>query len=189
MITYSLTADELLLIYLTFLAQSEEGHPEYLAKWFSNGGKAKLKDLFNSLKEKGIIHKDYNPTQYTPDDIEFNKNFLKSWLKNSGKMGKELFDAYPPFLNINGKMVPLRTFAKKFNCPDELFFHYSSQIKHNPQTHADVMDILNWAKEHNQINFGITEFICSHKWEDLKYLKDHPQEGQIASTFDVYESI
>ena len=30
MATYQLTADELLLIYLTFLARDEEGHPEYL---------------------------------------------------------------------------------------------------------------------------------------------------------------
>lgn len=29
MATYNLTADELLLIYLTFLARDEEGHPEY----------------------------------------------------------------------------------------------------------------------------------------------------------------
>ena len=32
MISYNLTADELLLVYLTFIAQSEEGHPEYLTK-------------------------------------------------------------------------------------------------------------------------------------------------------------
>ena len=32
MIAYNLTADELLLVYLTFLAQEEQGHPEYFAK-------------------------------------------------------------------------------------------------------------------------------------------------------------
>jgi len=106
MISYRLTADELLLVYLTFLAQEEENHPEYFVKWFSNGGKSKLKDLFESLKEKGIIHKDYNPESYNPDDIEFNKNFLKGWLKLSGEMGKELFDAYPPFLTVMGKILP-----------------------------------------------------------------------------------
>ena len=34
MITYNLTADELLLVYLTFLAREEEGHPEYIANDF-----------------------------------------------------------------------------------------------------------------------------------------------------------
>ena len=189
MIAYNLTADELLLVYLTFLAQEEEGHQEYFAKWFCNGGKDKLKELFESLKEKGIIHKDYNPQTYSPDDIEFNKNFLKGWLKGSGEMGMELFQAYPPYLLINGKNVSLKNIAKKFSSLDEFFFHYGSQIKHNPDKHKEVMEVLDWAKEHNKINFGILEFVCSHKWEDLKYLRDHPQEGQVESTFDVYETL
>lgn len=189
MIAYNLTADELLLVYLTFLAQEEQGHPEYFAKWFSNGGSSKLRSLFESLKEKGVIHKDYNPKTYNPDDIEFNKNFIKGWLKGSGEMGQELFQEYPPFLNINGKMCPLRNISKKFNTLDDFFFHYGSQIKHNPETHKEVMEILRWAKENNKINFGILEFVCSNKWLDLKYLRDHPQEGQVESTFNVYESI
>ena len=78
MITYKLTADELLLIYLTFLARDEEGHPEYFTQWFNNGGQNKLRDLFNSLKEKGVILKSYNPEKYIPNDIEFNKNFLRT---------------------------------------------------------------------------------------------------------------
>lgn len=189
MISYNLTADELLLVYLTFLAQEEEGHIEYFAKWFSNGGKSKLKDLFNSLKEKGIIHKDYNPTTYNPDDIEFNKNFLKGWLKLSGELGKELFDSYPPFLSIQGKLAPLKNISKKFISLDDFFFFYGTKIKHNPDKHKEIMDILDWAKQHNQINFGILEFVSSEKWNDLAYLRDHPQEGQVESTFNVYETL
>jgi len=189
MIAYNLTADELLLVYLTFLAQEEEGHPEYFAKWFSNGGQSRLKGLFESLKEKGIIHKDYNPKSYNPDDIEFNKNFLKGWIKGSGEMGRELFEEYPPFLTSNGKTYSLRNISRKFNSLDEFFFSYGSQIKHNPETHKQVMDILKWGKDHNKINYGIIEFVTSHKWLELQYLKDHPQEGQVESTFNVYESI
>ena len=189
LIAYNLTADELLLVYLTFLAQEEEGHPEYFAKWFCNGGKSKLKNLFDSLKEKGIVHKDYNPQTYSPDDIEFNKNFLKSWLKNSGEMGMELFQAYPPFLVSQGKNYPLKNIAKKFNSLDEFFFHYGSQIKHNPEKHKEIMEILDWAKTNNKINTGILEFVCSHGWDSLQYLRDHPQEGQVESTFNVYESL
>ena len=32
LIQYNLTADELLLVYLTFLAQDEENHAEYFSK-------------------------------------------------------------------------------------------------------------------------------------------------------------
>ena len=65
------------MIYLTFLARDEEGHPEYFAKWFNNGGSKQLREIFESLKTKGIIHKDYNPSSYDPNAIEFNKNFIK----------------------------------------------------------------------------------------------------------------
>jgi len=189
MSSYNLTADELLLVYLTFMAQSEEGHPEYLSKWINNGGQNVLRDLFESLKKKGIIHKDYNPESYNPDDIEFNKNFLKGWVKNSGELGKELFDAYPPYLMVQGKNYPLRNISKKFDSLDEFFFSYSSRIGHNPDKHKEIMEILDWAKSHGKVNFGIVEFICSEKWNDLAYLRDNPQEGQIESTFNVYESI
>ena len=55
MATYQLTADELLLIYLTFLARDEEGHSEYFTQWFNNGGQNKLRDLFNLRQFKSFI--------------------------------------------------------------------------------------------------------------------------------------
>lgn len=181
LITYDLTADELLVVYLTFLARDEEGHPEYFAKWFNNGGAKQLREIFESLKKKGLIKKDYSPTEYNPNEIDFNKNFLKSWLKNSGEMGQELFEAYPPFLSSNGKLLPLRNIAKKFNTLDEFFFAYSSAIKHNPEKHKEVMELLEWGKEHNQINYGITEFIISQKWSELKYIRDNGLESNVVS--------
>lgn len=78
MAQYHLTADELLLVYLTFLARDEEHGTEYFRSWFENGGSERLRSLFNSLQDKGIILKSYNPKTYNPNDIEFNTNFLKS---------------------------------------------------------------------------------------------------------------
>lgn len=184
LINYKLTADELLLVYLTFLAQDEEGHPEYFAKWFSNGGSSKLKDLFESLKEKGVIHKNYNPASYVPNEIEFNKNFLKGWIKNSGELGKELFDAYEPFLYLQGKYVPLRNISKKFSSLEEFFFHYSSQIGHSVEKHKEVMELLEWAKANKKITFGILSWVIDHKWEDIKLMKEHGFEGEISN--DIY---
>ena len=104
-------------------------------------------------------------------------------------MGQELFEAYPPFLSSNGKLLPLRNIAKKFNTLDEFFFAYSSAIKHNPEKHKEVMESLEWGKENGKICYGICEFIISQKWIELAYLKEHPQEGEIESSFNVYESI
>ena len=187
MISYNLTESELMLIYLTFLAQDEQGsHAEYLVKWLSNGGQERLRPLFESLKEKGIIKKNYNPSSYIPDEIEFNKNFLKSWSKNTGEMGQELFDAYPPFLNTANKLYPLKNIAKKFNSLEEFYFHYSVSIKHSAETHKEVMELLEWGKENGHINYSILEFVISRKWLELKELRDNGIEGQSITTDSIY---
>lgn len=187
MAAYHLTADELLLIYLTFLARDEEGHSEYFTQWFNNGGQERLKDLFNSLKEKGVIIKNYNPSSYIPNEIEFNKHFLHTWLKNGGEMGRELFTEYPPFLNIQGKYVPLRDISKRFTSLDEFFFYYGVQIGNNPAKHRKIMDILKWSKENNLLNFGILNFVISHQWEALEELKNNPEMIPFATNICIDE--
>ena len=174
MINYKLTESEIMLIYLTFLAQDEQGnHTEYFVKWLSNGGQERLRSLFESLKEKGIIRKNYNPDSYIPNEIEFNQNFIKSWIKNTGELGKELFDSYPPFLTSNGKMLPLRNIAKKFYSLDEFYFHYGAAIKHSIETHKKVMELLEWGKENGHIKYSILEFVASKKWTELEYLRNN----------------
>ena len=188
-IAYNLTFDEFFLIYMTLLARDEENHEEFINKWFSNGGKDRLRDLFNSLKNKGIIHKDYNPEVYNPNNVEFNKNFLKGWYKQSGEMGQELFNEYPPFLSINGRLMSLRNIAKKFYSLDDFYFYYSSTIGHNSDKHKEIMELVKWGKENDLIRVGILEFIASHKWDELKYLKENNMQGEITSSLNVYESI
>lgn len=188
-IAYNLTFDEFFLIYMTLLARDEENHEEYINKWFSNGGKDRLRDLFNSLKNKGIIHKGYNPEVYNPNNVEFNKNFLKGWYKQSGEMGQELFNEYPPFLSINGRLMSLRNIAKKFYSLDDFYFYYSATIGHNPDKHKEIMELVKWGKENDLIRVGILEFVASHKWDELKYLKENNMQGEIASSLNVYESI
>lgn len=181
-IAHNLTFDEFFLIYMTLLARDEENHSEYLGKWFSNGGKEKLRELFNSLKNKGIILKSYNAESYVPNDIQFNKNFIKSWYKQSGEMGQELFDSYPGFVEVKGKLYSLKNISKKFYSLDEFYFYYSATIGHNPEKHREVMDILAWAKEKNLINFGILEFCASRKWEMFKEMREKGIDNKVADT-------
>ena len=186
--TYHLTADELLLIYLTYIARDEEGaHKEYFDQWFENGGNKQLRNLFESLKEKGIIHKNYNTNIWDPNQIEFNKTFIKSWAKNSLEMGQELFEAYPSFINIQGRYAPLKDVSKRFSSLDEFFFFYSTQINHNPEKHKNVMEILDWAKENGFITFGILSFVVSNQWKSLQELRDNPELIPIARSIDINE--
>ena len=96
-------------------------------------------------------------------------------------MGQESVNAYPKVIEINGKIIPLRDPAKKFNSLDEFYFWYSSQIGHNPDKHKEVMDILKWGIDNNYINFTLTNFVGNHQWEMLQELKDDPNRIKIAN--------
>ena len=63
---------------------------------------------------------------------------------------------------------------------ETFFFAYSSAIKHNPEKHKEVMELLDWGKKNNQITYSIVEFVVSHKWEELKYLRDSGVQDDIA---------
>jgi hypothetical protein len=66
-------------------------------------------------------------------------------------------------MNINGKYAPLKDISKRFASLDDFYFFYSSQIGHNPAKHKEVMDILDWAKLNNHLNFGILNFVISNQ--------------------------
>lgn len=184
---YNLSADELLLIYLTFISQSENGNGRiYFEHWYNGTGKSKLLQLFNSLKEKGIIKKNYNPEEYDPDEIEFNKTFIKQYFKYTGELGKELYDNYPSFITINNKVYSLKNISKKFISLDEFYFYYSSTIGHNIDKHNEIMDLLKWGKENDLIRIGILEFVVSHKWTELLELKNDNKINNIASSESIF---
>ena len=82
MTKYQIFPEELLFIKLVFLAQ--EGHPEYLSKYFSQMPlKGAPRDTMLSLQEKGIINKSYKIPEkgqtFNPLDVDFNKLFIKSF--------------------------------------------------------------------------------------------------------------
>ena len=192
MTKYGLTADELLLIYLTFIAQTENGNPDehrvYFRRWYEGGGRERLRSLFDSLKSKGIIKKNYNPTMYDPDEIEFNQNFIKQYYKLTGQLGQELMRAYPTTLYLNGKAVSLKNIAKKFKDLQEFYFCYAATIGHSISKHREVIDILEWAKSNDLVHIPIVEFVASCKWNEFKEMKTKGIQGQ-SSTYDTYDTV
>lgn len=187
---WHLTADETLLVYLTFIAQRDNGDPEkhktYFKQWYEDGGKKQLKSLFESLKSKGVIRKNYNPDYYDPDEIEFNQNFINQYFKLTGELGKELLHAYPTNITINGKVVSLKNISKHFASFDDLYFRYASEIGHNIDKHRKILEILEWAKQNDLIHVPLTEFIISRKWQEFEEMKTNGILGQ-ASTYDIFK--
>lgn len=155
-----LTPTELFIVRLMFLAM--DGNSKHLVNYLTNvsNGKELLKSVLNSLLEKGII----NSTFKLPKEgeslnfksIPFNKNFLKKYIRESNELGKELFEEYPPFINIRGKMFSIKNFTKAglFSMEDFCVF-YAKAIKNATITHERVMEALRFGKENNLIHYSI----------------------------------
>ena len=119
-INSGLTPTELFILRLLFLAS--DGDSKYLINYISNtsNGKEVLKSVLQSLINKKVI----NSTFSIPKEgeslnfktIPFNKNFTKMYLKESHELGKEFFEAYPPFINIKPLILfSLVYLLKKFS--------------------------------------------------------------------------
>jgi hypothetical protein len=173
----NLTPTELFVLRLLFLAM--DGNLKPLENYLSgiSDGKSLLRQVLVSLKEKKIL----NSTFKVPDpgqsfiikDLPINKNFLKMYLRESNEIGKEFFDAYPPFININGKIVSIRNFTKAgLYSFEEFCLYYAKSIKNCAVKHEYILDILEFAKANNLINYTLVEFLSSKKWEEIEYIRD-----------------
>ncbi len=186
MIKHQLSANELFTLRMILYAQ--DNHEEYLNNYFTQCSEMNLRNILVSLQQKGIINKDYiiptAGTKFNPRDVRFNKNLLKDYIKHSEELGMELFQNYPAFTNINGKTFSLRNITKLYKSIDEMCFAYGKEIKFDPVQHQKVMNLLEWAKDNNQIHSGICDFIASRKWLDYEQIKNN---GSII--FDTSEAL
>ena len=129
---YKLNPTEYFIIKLIFMVQ--EGYEEpYLLRYLNiKGNRETFRDNLISLQNKGIILKSWKipekGSKFDPLEIPINKIFFKNMFKSSLELGKQLFDAYPMFVNINGSTFSLRSFAKKFDSIEAFFRFYGKSI-------------------------------------------------------------
>ena len=159
------------------LAREEDD--SYLFKYLSipEDSREDFRVTLVNLQDKGIINKSYKiPAKgdnFDPSKIDFNKNFIKCFYKDSFEMGKELFETYPMFGNINGCVTSIRGISKKFDSLEDFFRVYGKSIKWNPETHNEIIELVKWAKDNTQfIQFSLATFVVDRKWEELKALRD-----------------
>lgn len=173
---YGLTPNELLVIRVLLILQDDNQEELFrnllIALKHIN---LPFRDILVQLQDKGIVLKSFKipaqGTSFDPYNIPINKNFIKNIYKSSFEMGKELFETYPQFGNINGAMVPLRTVAKKFDSLEQAYFKYGKTIGFNPERHTAIIELVNWAKENNILNCSLASFIINNGWNDLETLR------------------
>lgn len=171
---YNLNPSELFTIKTILLAQ--DGEYEYLRRYVSvlNGS---FRTFLKSLQDKGIIIQSYKipkeGNQFIPEDVQFNKNFLKKYYRSGFEMGYELFETYPQSTIVNGQYFNLRSISHKFDSLEDAFSKYGKYIKNNPEKHLEILSLIEWGKE-NSYNFTtLDRFIIDNAWESIKNMKEH----------------
>ena len=174
---YKLSPNELMFIRTLLVLQDDSN--EILFKecieMLHDAG-INLRELITSLQYKGIILKSFKvPSEgqaFDPYAIPVNKTVIKGLYKSSFEIGKELFNVYPQFGNINGCVIPLRGVSKKFDSLEDCYFRYGKEIRWNPELHSEIIELVKWANDNSLLNCSLASFIINNGWNDLKALKE-----------------
>lgn len=173
---YQLTPTELFITELIFMTQ--EGYPESYLLRFLRINKSIFRDNLIALQDKGVILKSWKipakGSKFNPLEIPLNKNFFKNIFKSSLELGKQLFDAYPMFVNINGFTFSLRSFAKKFDTIEDFFRFYGKTIHWDLELHNKILDLIKWEQDNNIgfLKMTLCNFVIEQKWNELEALKN-----------------
>lgn len=176
---YRITPNELMFIRTLLILQDEEdpyneGENEKLFQSYLACG-IKAGEVIQSLKDKGLILKSYNPGKtgvFDPYKIPINKPFIKAFYKSSYEMGKELFDEYPQSTTINNSVVTLRNVSRHFSSLEECFRRYGKAIGWNQEKHSHIIELIKWAKEYDMLKQSLSSFVINNAWLDLEALKE-----------------
>lgn len=152
---------------------------EYLQVLQSTLTRDGLRETLLSLQEKGLILKTCNlpapgdlKVGLKPNEVIFNKNILKKYIRHSGEMFWELFWTYPSDIFINGRKVSMRnTFGNGgWASLDEAASYYGQRIQYNAQTHERILEIVKEASEQGYINMALVKFLRGEEWRNLEQM-------------------
>lgn len=173
---YNLNPNELYVIKCLLFMQEDES--KYLQSYLQlpESTRGNFRNILLSLQNKHLILSSFTiPSKGQSLDlsqIPFSKNFLKDYYRSSFELGKELFEAYPQFGEINGKVISLRGVASKFDSLEDAYRVYGKIIHYKEEVHKEIISLVNWAKNNNILNQSLASFIVNQGWIDLKAIKD-----------------
>lgn len=181
--TFKISPTELFFLRALLIYQDEDDYKPLQELTSCN---ISVKQIIQNLQQKKIVNKWEIPEgNYNPLEIPINKTIVKQFYKSSFELGKELYDYYPPYGEINGSWVQLRTISKKFDSLEDAFRRYGKEISYNPEMHQKVIEITKWAAEKGILCCSLASYICDLRWNDLMLLRDG--KGKQNTNFDNFK--
>ena len=175
---YKINSDELLFITVILLIQEGDNN-QSINSYFSLpvSCRGSIRDLLVSLQQKQVITKEYKippaGTNFVPEDVVFNKNFIKTFYKGSFWIGKELFEVYPISTVVNGVEYKLRRVSKKFDSLEDAYRAYGKAISWKPETHREIIELVEWGKHNNYQFTTLDSFIVDNDWLNIAAVRDN----------------
>jgi len=130
---------------------------------------------------------------FDPTQIEFSKTFMSNYFKNSYEAGWELFQAYPEYCQstsgASSQLYPARNITKGYLDENDLFAKYNKSIQYKRENHEEVLELLEFAKGENLLQYGIIEYITTRKWLAHKELRDKGEINNMQLKVETMRSI
>lgn len=186
-----ISADEFLLLYLIHTG-NQDGLYKFVIERFLKNHKSKIvtfnkdnvpilnktpftKETFIRLKSKGYIefNEDTVEQMVFSNELSVTKEFSEYLFTNSLEGGDELFEAYPDFIEINGKRMGAKV------CSGTNIFDvqetYLELIGHNREKHEEILKKIGIAKRNKNpyVNISIVNFVNQECWKYLDTKSDN----------------
>lgn len=132
------------------------------------------KNIVIPLVEKNILVGPGDPlnVRVDLDHYEINPKFLKDFELNIYGMPSQLFDIYPRTIRINDS-----SFLGKNVSAEEIGELYIRNINNCEKKHQEILELIEWGKNNNNIGVGLKKFVEIKYWETLQELKEGGNDG------------
>lgn len=119
--------------------------------------------MIEDLIEKGYLKR------YKEDDGDLVDNFIvldkfntKVFNSFPEESGKEVWDAYPEFIRVDGKKLAAKSCSK-----DEWVIEYARKYGRYKNQHKKIMEAVKYGRESQLITWGIKKFMEAELWDYL----------------------
>lgn len=189
LITHRLTERQFLLCYLLYtdgVKQMPDGRFKYIDKKTASN----FNPVANMYRFMDFCNKEFNKPAWTTDDLNIliDRGFVEQlgnskspdMLRLTDKFIDAIFttdtefeqfwDEYPSyadnFEHHTGPSIPLKATDKE-RLEDKFI-----RIVRTKKEFNELMELLQWAKEHNQVNMNIEKYLTSEQWKETRKLRD-----------------
>ncbi len=148
-------------------------------QWTEHGLPFKRSEV-EDLVRRGLIAPSQDPTENGLDSYSMPEDVKPRFIIVNTDPGVDFWEAYPPFMWIDGRKVPLKGTSR-----DDFEDKYNKRINGNLVRHRRIMRALNYAKAHNQVNIGIEKWFGGEMWVEIlkemdRFLQVKPEGADVS---------